>query len=157
MPPNGREMVLESWPQQDSRRTAARRPEGRRRLKPAARVVWTVLVLWMLGMGGAAVSTVMIAAGYRIDAMQAQLTTMARQEQTLDGQVAAATSPEALAADAKALHVAVAPVRIAPPPQFRVAVPPGPAGVWFARLHHLWQAFRTWFRAVKQAERGSRP
>jgi hypothetical protein len=157
VPPQGREMVWESWPERDKQRDRARRPHVKRRFKPVARVVWTVLVLWALGMGGAGASTLMIAAGYRIDALQARLVAMTRQEQALAGQVAAATSPEALAVDARTLHVAVAPVRVAPPPRFHLAQPVGPGGIFVARLQRLWHGFERWFRAVKLAERGSRP
>jgi hypothetical protein len=134
------------------------RRKARRRVKRAAAIVWTVVAVWLLGFGGAVIGSVMIGTGYEVDAMQAHLTTLTRQEQDLAGQVAVATSPAALAAAAHRLHVTLAPVVVA-----GAAVRPHPAAPaqvsapsrWGTVWGRLVDQFRQWLSRLHRVE--SRP
>jgi hypothetical protein len=155
----GRVMATERWStrtpvgrgnlaEQVERPTPPRpRRRSGRRVRPGPRLAATITVLWLLGFGGAVVSAVMIGAGYRVDALQAELTAMSRHEQLLAGDVALATSPEALAADAERLHVPFSPVRVAAPAVPRVMARPAPKPGWAGIVASV----RGWLSQVRHA------
>jgi hypothetical protein len=109
-----------------------------------------ILGLWLVGFAGAAVSCAMIGEGYRVDALETQLTALTRSEQWDAGRLALDLSPAALQADARREHVALAPVAAAlpltPPPHVRRPGPPS------AGLSGLLHELRAWFRNLAQGE-----
>lgn len=125
-------------------REAVERARAVRRLR---RLVLTVGLLWLLGVGGAVLGSAMAGLGFQVDRLQARLTADQRQQQALAGEVAALTAAPALARDAQRLGVALAPVSVgSPPPAPAVrAVAPAPG-------FSLAAAVGRWFSALKQLE-----
>lgn len=123
------------------------RPDGRRRPRKKRVAVSLIVTLWIVGLGGAVLSSVMIGEGYRVDAMENQLTVLTRTEQLDAGRLAVALSPTSIAADAARDHVALRPLATrAPAPPTDRARPPrlasqGPIA-----------ALKTWFQSLYAAE-----
>jgi hypothetical protein len=125
-------------------REAAARARAAQRLR---RLVATVGLLWLLGVGGAALGSAMAGLGFQVDRLQARLATDQRQQQALAGEVARLTAAPALAQDAQRLGVALAPVDVASPAPSPV-VRSGGSTAEFS----LAAAIAHWFAALKQLE-----
>jgi len=118
------------------------RPRPKRHLRV---LVATAALLWMLGLGGAVAGAMMASEGFRVDALEQQLTTAQREQQRLAGLVAAATSSQALSQDARQIGVPVSTWTVAMPK----AVPARPAsqGLWarlVARIDQYWHQVKQW-------------
>jgi hypothetical protein len=126
------------------RRLAPAAPRLRRKVRLRAMVA-TAAFLWLLGLGGAMAGAMMASEGFRVDALEQQLTTAQREQQRLAGLVAAATTSQALSQDAQKLGVPVTTWTVAMPKP--VPTRPAPQGLWarlVARVDRYWRQVKQW-------------
>lgn len=112
-----------------------------------ARLVAVIAVVWLLGVFGAVMGSVMEGAGYQVDRLQQELTVQNRVQQSLSGQIASLTTAAQLAADAGRLHVNLGPIHVAssnPPSTRHGAVP----------LNGVMAHVRSWLNQLQRLEAG---
>ncbi len=118
-------------------RPAAVRP---RRRAAVIGLVATVALLWGLGLAGSLAGAMMASEGFRVDALQQELTTAQRQQQRLAGLLASATTITRLNQDATRLGVPLSPLVVADPAPARLAPAPrrGALASLMARIGLFW-------------------